>query len=214
MIDMEGAEWGVAVDTDGATEVSSEFDSINPGTGEVSGGGPGGAADSTPPDPAPADAGWQQGLPNYVPSLRRYAGNLFRHNGSEVEDLIQETLIRGLNAGDTHPPQQCKVRQWLLSILHNTFVNHVRKNQSRLKGAAILTNSLPGDVQPAQFLRLEMADMTVAVNRLPTAQRNALLMVCVDEMSYKEVAAALNMPIGTVMSTLARARISIRATMA
>lgn len=159
--------------------------------------------------PAERDHAWRDALTSHLPALKRYASKLSR-NRHDRDDLVQECVARALSAGDAHPPHKGKVRSWLLTILHNNFVNDVRRGSTRRSLAEELGHSTPTCSQPLQIAGLQMGDLAEAVNRLPKFQRTILLMVCVEEMSYKEVAAALEIPIGTVMSTLARARQSLR----
>lgn len=93
---------------------------------------------------------------------------------------------------------------WLFAIMHNLYVDRVRK-------PALETTSLDDDtptpsIHPAHTDNLEMRDMETALTMLPAEQRKILLLVALEEMTYEEVAATLRIPVGTVMSRLARAR--------
>lgn len=157
------------------------------------------------------DHAWQHALQSHLPSLRRYAGKLSRGNQQELDDLVQDCIVRALSAGVEQPPRLGKVGPWLLSILHNHFINGIRQSQTNRKLTKALTDTSPQYSHPTQHIGVELRELAAAVDQLPETQRTVLLMVCVEELSYKETAAALNIPIGTVMSTLARARQSLRA---
>jgi RNA polymerase sigma factor (sigma-70 family) len=145
-------------------------------------------------------------LPNHVAGLRRYALAL---TGSryEAEDLVQETLTRAIGAvrgswrGDN-------LRGWLFSIMHNAFVSNVR---SRRAAERALGENPPEIEQPAtQLDRLEVRDVLAALARLPEAQRAALVLVALEDFSYREAARVLEVPLGTLMSRLARGREALR----
>jgi RNA polymerase sigma-70 factor (ECF subfamily) len=156
------------------------------------------------------DHAWQETLESHLPSLRRYALTLQRRNQAEVEDLVHDCVVRALDAGTAHPPQSGKVRQWLFAILHNSFVNKVRRDQTRRASLELVSETAAAWTPPAQQSTVELSQLAAAVEKLPPSQKTVLMMVCVDGMQYKDVAEALGMPIGTVMSTLARARQNLR----
>ena len=92
--------------------------------------------------------------------------------------------------------------------MHNLFVDRLRAQRSTPEDAA--GDDLPEAPQrPTQSDRLEIADLDRALQRLPAEQREVLLLVAVEELTYREVASALGVPIGTVMSRLSRARGSL-----
>jgi RNA polymerase sigma-70 factor (ECF subfamily) len=142
-----------------------------------------------------------------IPRLRRYARALTGER-SAADDLVQDTLERAWTklhlwrAGSD-------LRAWLFTIMHNVHVNQVRSRAS--------TATLPLDddfpeppVRPTQADMLEVRDIDSALKRLPVPQREVLLLIALEHMSYQETADALGIPIGTVMSRLARARERLR----
>ena len=142
-----------------------------------------------------------------IPRLRRYARALLG-NRSEADDLVQDTLERGWsNLASWRAGSD--MRAWLFGIMHNLHVDRVRK--------PVLSTIEFDDDTPMPFMkapqadRLEIRDMEAALNTLPAEQRKILLLVALEEMTYGEVAAALGIPIGTVMSRLSRARERLRA---
>jgi RNA polymerase sigma-70 factor, ECF subfamily len=145
-----------------------------------------------------------------IPRLRRYARAL---SGSDVEadDLVQETLTRALaHIGQWQTDES--PRKWLFSILHNHFIDGVRRTMRRPLHLSIDA----GDVVPiaagddAGIRR----DLDKGLQGLSEDQRQVLLLVGLEGLSYAETADVLGIPIGTVMSRLARARERLRVLMA
>ena len=142
-----------------------------------------------------------------IPRLRRYARALTGER-SAADDLVQDTLERAwikLHLWRTGSD----LRAWLFTIMHNVHVNQVR---SRASATTLpLDDDLPDSpVRPTQADMLEVRDIDTALKRLPVAQREVLLLVALEHLSYQETADALGIPIGTVMSRLARARERLR----
>jgi RNA polymerase sigma-70 factor (ECF subfamily) len=145
-----------------------------------------------------------------IPRLRRYARALLG-NRADADDLVQDTIERGLARIKTCRPGS-DMRAWLFGIMHNLHVDHVRKPALP---TAPLEDDLPlpdGDDDPCHAL--QMKDLNIALYRLTPEQREVLLLVTVEEMTYEEVASALHIPPGTVMSRLARARERMRVAVA
>lgn len=145
-------------------------------------------------------------LPEHVAGLRRYALAL---TGSryEAEDLVQETLTRAIS-GAKGFRKGGNLRGWLFSIMHNAFISSVR---SRRAAEQELGDDLPESGQPpTQLDRLEVRDVLSALARLPEAQRAALVLIALEDFSYSEAARVLGVPIGTLMSRLARGREALR----
>jgi RNA polymerase sigma-70 factor (ECF subfamily) len=148
-------------------------------------------------------------LPGHVAGLRRYALAL---TGSryEAEDLVQETLTRAIAAAHGFR-KGGNLRGWLFSIMHNAFISSVR---SRRVAEHDLDDSLPELRQaPTQLDKLEVRDVLAALSRLPEAQRAALVLVALEDFSYAEAARVQGIPIGTLMSRLARGREALRRAM-
>jgi RNA polymerase sigma-70 factor (ECF subfamily) len=146
-----------------------------------------------------------------IPRLRRYARALTGER-SAADDLVQDTLERAwvkLHLWRTGSD----LRAWLFTIMHNVHVNQVR---SKSTAATLpLDDELPDSpVRPTQADMLEVRDIDTALKRLPVPQREVLLLVALEHLSYQETADALGIPIGTVMSRLARARERLRVMLA
>jgi RNA polymerase sigma-70 factor (ECF subfamily) len=144
-----------------------------------------------------------------IPRLRRYARALIgERNGAD--DLVQDTMERGWRRLSSWQ-RGSDMRAWLFSIMHNLHVDQVRR-------PSIATDVLDDDtpmppVSAAPTDGLEIRDLESALRMLPDEQREILLLVALEEMTYDEVAATLGLPIGTVMSRLSRARHKLRAHM-
>ena len=141
-------------------------------------------------------------------------------NREDAEDLVQETFVKALRGFDSFRPET-NFRAWIFQILRNTFLS----SQSRLdrrKTVALDPDEtlleLPGTMGTAESVLIERADAHLvlhAIDMLPPAFREVVLLLCdVEEMSYKEIAEVLSVPIGTVMSRLTRARKAVRGALA
>lgn len=142
----------------------------------------------------------------YIPALRRYAWALTRHR-DEADDLVQDCLERALSRGATRR-RDGNLRAWLFSILHNVFVSGRRK--ASLRRTSTLDEAPEPAVDGGQEGRVAMNDLLAALDTLPEEQRAVLLLVSVEDLSYEAAAAALGVPIGTIMSRLSRARERLR----
>jgi RNA polymerase sigma-70 factor (ECF subfamily) len=144
-------------------------------------------------------------LASHIPRLRRYARALVgdRH---QADDLVQDTLERALNKLHLWRPGS-DMRAWLFAIMHNVFVNQVRARRHDADDLADedLIAAPAGSVD-----RLEIRDLQAALLAIPAEQRAVVLLVGLEEMSYAEAAKSLGVPIGTVMSRLARGRERLR----
>lgn len=154
---------------------------------------------------------------SHLGSLLAVATRLTR-NGTEAEDLVQDTLVKALRARDRYEAGT-NMRAWLLRILTNTFINRYRRDgleKSLLDGpdAEPLTdgwvsaNTMEAMRDPESLaLRPVIArEIVAALDELPEEFRLAVVLADVEELSYKEVAETMGCPIGTVMSRLHRGR--------
>lgn len=140
--------------------------------------------------------------------LRRYALVLTR-NADEAEDLVQESLVRAIAGAASWRPER-GLRPWLLSIVHNTQVSRRRRRSVEQAAAGELVPAEPQVTLPAQIHRVELAQTMAALLRLPEDQREVLVLVAIEGLAYKDAAEILDLPIGTLMSRLARARAALR----
>ena len=143
-----------------------------------------------------------------IPRLRRYARALTR-DVVTADDLVQDCLTRAL--GKFHLWQDgTDLRAWLFTILHNQYVNHIRR--AVREGSAVGLNESEPLLSraPQQGKRLELRDLERAIAKLPEEQRIVILLVGLEGMRYEEVAAGLDVPVGTIRSRLSRGREALR----
>lgn len=141
-----------------------------------------------------------------IPRLRRYARALAGDRAA-ADDLVQDTLERAWAKLHLYR-RGTDLRAWLFTVMHNVYVNQLRAARPGVQ----FDEEMPELSQPArQTDALELRDLDLAIRRLPPEQREVLLLVVLEDMSYDEAAGTLDIPIGTVMSRLARAREKLRA---
>jgi len=147
-----------------------------------------------------------------IPRLRRYA-RVLSGDATRADDLVQDTLAR---AWEKRRLWQAgtDLRAWLFTVMHNVFVNQRALARRDARNVSIDADDA-GEVwqiavRPNQQPRVELAEVLASVGRLPVEQREVLLLAAVEELKYEEIAAALDVPIGTVMSRLSRARGKLR----
>lgn len=140
-----------------------------------------------------------------IPRLRRYARALLGGR-ADADDLVQDTVERGWDRLASWR-RGSDMRAWLFGIMHNLHVDRQRR-------PALATEPLDDALMPAAADTtshgLALRDMDQALRQLPPEQREVLLMVALEEMRYDEVAAVLDIPLGTVMSRLSRGRERLR----
>ena len=149
-----------------------------------------------------------QGLVELIPRLRRYARALVGERAA-ADDLVQDTLERAWSKLHLYR-RGSDLRAWLFTVMHNVHVNRLRA----ARPTDPLEDEMPELAQRAtQGDALMVRDLERAVAALPEGQRQVLLLVALEDLSYEETARVLGIPIGTVMSRLARAREKVRSLM-
>lgn len=144
-----------------------------------------------------------------IPRLRRYARALIADR-SGADDLVQDTMERGWKKLSSWQ-RGSDMRAWLFGIMHNLHIDQIRRPAIAIEELDDDTPLPPHRATPGDGL--EMRDLQTALATLPVEQREILLLVALEEMSYAEVASTLGLPLGTVMSRLSRARQKLRAQM-
>lgn len=144
-----------------------------------------------------------------IPRLRRYARALVGDRAG-ADDLVQDTLERGWQklASWRHGSD---MRAWLFSIMHNLRMDQLRKPV--LANEVLEQDSLQTAMTDSQSHGLEIRDLQSALALLPLEQRQIVLLVALEQMTYEEVAQTLALPLGTVMSRLSRGREKLRTLM-
>ena len=147
-------------------------------------------------------------LEEQIPRLRRYARALTR-NIERADDLVQDTLVRAL--AKQHLWQAgTNLRAWLFTLMHNQNVNDARHSIREGQNVDVeeMSNVLAATTDPTASRQLYELDR--ALSQLAQEQRQVILLVGLEEFSYEETAAILNVPVGTVRSRLSRGRDHLR----
>lgn len=147
-------------------------------------------------------------LVRHIPELRRYARALTR-NSTDADDLVQDCMARIL---EKSPPWRRvqNPRAYLFSVMHNIYVDQVNGAYTELSANNAKKTPFMLVVKPVQYDRLVLQDLENALQQLSPDQREVVLLVGLQGMTYREVADILNVPVGTVMSRLSRAREALR----
>ncbi|MBI5612560.1 MAG: sigma-70 family RNA polymerase sigma factor [Gammaproteobacteria bacterium] len=149
-------------------------------------------------------------IAEHIPRLRRYARALVGDR-TRADDLVQDCLTRACERLHLWQPGS-DLRAWLFTIMHNLHANDIRRQRSRPDCVPLADNldaPLPADQEDGLTLR----DLQTALAQLPIDQRTVVLLVGLEEMSYAQAAGTLGIPVGTVMSRLARGRERLRVLM-
>jgi len=144
-----------------------------------------------------------------LPRLRRYARALVG-DAERADDLVQDCIERALSRWHLwREPHD--LRAWMFTIMHNIHANAVRR-VVRGPGFVDLDHAVAAATPPDQIDRITINEVTKRLYELPDAQREVVLLVALEGMTYDEVARILSIPVGTVMSRLSRARERLRDT--
>jgi RNA polymerase sigma-70 factor, ECF subfamily len=144
-----------------------------------------------------------------LPRLRRFARGL-TGSTSEADDLVQAACERAL--ARRHQFQEgTRFDSWMFRIVQTIWIDQIRAREVRKEDGELVEGRLGSD-EPVRRIeaRLSLGEVRRAVDRLPADQRAALLLVTVEGLSYKEAAAVAAVPVGTIMSRLARARVALQ----
>lgn len=156
-----------------------------------------------------APTAFRQQLLSTIPRLRRYARSLV-FDASAADDLVQTALERAL-AHWHQFDQRRDILVWVISIAHNAHMDDRRRRSHLVNVEPLDLQDGPDSVAaPASDPGLLM-DLVAALSRLPVEQREPLLLVTLEQLSYAECAEVLHIPIGTVMSRISRGRVALRA---
>lgn len=145
-----------------------------------------------------------------LPRLRSYARSLTMAP-DQADDLVQTAVEKALRGLDSYTPGT-RLDAWMFRILRNAWIDSLRARRNIVPLEAETAAMLPGeDGRITTETRLHLAQVRRAMADLPEDQRAVLMLVCVEEMPYREAAEALGIPQGTVMSRLSRARRALNA---
>jgi RNA polymerase sigma-70 factor (ECF subfamily) len=143
----------------------------------------------------------------YIPNLRRYARALVGDRDG-ADDLVQDTLERAVRKFHLWRPGD--LRAWLFSIMHNVFVNQLK---ARRIASEVDIDDMSIAAPIPTVTAIDVGDVQRALSCLAPEQREVLLLIALEDMTYADVSRALGIPIGTVMSRLSRGRERLRRAM-
>lgn len=150
-----------------------------------------------------ADARLRAALRTLLGDLRRFAYGL-SGNGADADDLLQATVVRLLEKG---VPDDADIRRWALRVCRNLWIDMIRAKRPNVSwDEAPEAADSAVDGETAAMARIELNQVQAAIAQLPPDQREVLSLVAVNGLSYREAAEIAEVPIGTIMSRLARAR--------
>lgn len=144
-----------------------------------------------------------------LPRLRAFARSLARAP-DQADDLVQTTCLRALDRIAQFTPGT-RLDSWLYRIMRNIWIDEHRRRKPVLSIVeAPWAEDVTGeDGREVTETRLTLGEVGAVVASMPEEQRSVLILVCVEGMKYREVAEILDIPIGTVMSRLSRARLMV-----
>lgn len=146
---------------------------------------------------------WRDDVVQLIPALRAFAWSL-SHNGSDADDLVQDTLIKAWTNRDKFEPGT-NLRAWLFTILRNTYYTNVLRRRREVRdetGEYASTLKAP----PTQDWSVAMRALQGALQKLPPEHREALILVGAAGLSYEEAAEICGCALGTIKSRVNRAR--------
>lgn len=149
-------------------------------------------------------------IADLTPQLRRYARVLMRGDVLQADDLVQDCIERALQRSALWR-RGTNLRAWLFTIMHNLYVNQVKRQTNGPSFIALDDTEVDRHQQADTVASLN--DIQRAMEALPADQREIILFISIEGMKYQEVAKILDIPEGTVMSRLSRARKHLRASL-
>ena len=151
----------------------------------------------------------QEQFVQVLPRLRAFARSL-APTWDQADDLVQQTVEKGLrNLPDLRPGT--RLDSWLFKIMRNSWIDETRRTKRivALKKVATMQPVYRPDGRRITEAKIDLARVRAAMNDLPHEQRAVLMLVCIEGLKYREVGEILEIPLGTVMSRLARARLAL-----
>lgn len=140
--------------------------------------------------------------------MRRYA-TVLCGSSADAEELVQDTLVQALENSHSWDSKR-ELRKWLFAIMHNAFVSKVRRRQTLQRIITLQTDTMHKQSDPNQLARLELSETLKALYELPDEQKEAIILISLEGMNYVDAAKLLDIPVGTLMSRLARGREALR----
>jgi RNA polymerase sigma-70 factor (ECF subfamily) len=152
----------------------------------------------------------RDGLMELLPRLRRFARTLAGHP-QDADDLVQIAVERALTRSDQWQ-RDTRLDSWMFGIVRNAWIDEVRSRQRRGRLFAPEESGLTVGA-PGAGTEVDILAVQTALAQLPEEQRTAVSLVLIEGLSYKEAAAVMGVPIGTLTSRLARGRDALQATL-
>lgn len=148
-------------------------------------------------------------LVGQIPYLRRF-GRALTGDTALADDLVQDCVERALNKSHLYDASR-PLRAWLYTMLRNIHVSGLRR-QTRARIVKTIDELQAGEdrIEPGQEHHVALSQVSDALDRMPDSQREVILLVVLEGMSYRDVAEITGVPVGTVMSRLSRARTLLR----
>jgi RNA polymerase sigma-70 factor (ECF subfamily) len=158
---------------------------------------------------SPVSARFSDQLIAVLPRLRRFAAGLTR-SATEADDLVQAACERAL-AREHQFQEGTRFDSWMFRIVQTIWIDQLRAREIRKEDGDIAEERLGSDESVRRVeARLALSEVRRAVSCLPPDQRTTLMLVTVEGLSYKQAAEVAGVPVGTIMSRLARARIALQ----
>ena len=152
-------------------------------------------------------------LVELLPRLRRFALGL-TGNPDTADDLVQAGCEKALARRDQWQPGT-RLDSWMYKIMQNHWIDQVRARHDSTFAEPEEVEQVPDrDIAGNTLASIELSQVMAAMQALPPPMRAVLALVCIEDLSYKEAAESLGVPIGTVMSRLARARVELQKALA
>lgn len=159
-----------------------------------------------PQAPVPRGTHSEDNIVDLIPALRAFA-RTFCRDGSDADDLVQETLTKGIANIEKFEPGT-RMKSWLFTIMRNTFNTNVRSSSREVPGLLDCASVRPTE-EATQEWSLRGKEVGAAMARLPQNHREVLMLIGVLGVSYEEAAEICGCAVGTVKSRLSRARANL-----
>ncbi len=150
------------------------------------------------------DVDLRDDLVKWIPNLRAFALSLTQ-SGHHADDLVQDTLLKALSNLDKFQ-RGTNMRAWLFTILRNSFYNDIRYTKYHQTSALDDVSPMSLETKATQDKYIEYKDVMRGLNCLVAEQREAIILIAAEGLSYEEAAVICGCPVGTVKSRLSRAR--------
>jgi RNA polymerase sigma factor (sigma-70 family) len=147
-------------------------------------------------------------IPGDLIAMRRYARALTRDD-QDADDVVQDAILRAIERKKSFKPEFSR-RRWLLAIVHNVFISGKRREAAEARRNDRFAETLERNPDLEQEQRVRLSRIASAYASLPEHHRAVLHLTAVEGLTYQEVADVLDIPVGTVMSRLSRAREALK----